>query len=944
MIADSRASILRTMIDNIPAAVSLFDAEMRLVACNRQLIDLLEFPEAMFVGQMPTLEELARFNALRGEYGPCDVDEMVAAFMARARQRLPHHFKRTRPNGTVLDIRGAPLPDGGFVTFYSDITELTASQQDLERHVEYLRSVVRHLPQGVSVFDEHLRLKYWNQMLLDVLELPAEAVHQDVSFDDLTIFPARRGEYGPGAPEDHVAARRKLALQFQAHRFERTRPGGRTHLVEGRPMRHGENVIGFVTTYTDITDRKQSELALERQNAMLQALVANMPGGVTVFDENLKLALFNAEAKRLLEFPNEYAALQPSFADVIRYNAERGEYGDVDVEKTVAEMVERAHHPVAHHFERTRPDGTTIEVSGAPLPGGGFVTIYLDITQRKLTENELRRRNQVFQTLLDNIPGGVTLFDKEMRLVASNAEYARLLDFPPELFEGEPTLERFFRYNAERGEYGKIDDIDASVAALLARAATQQPHVFERTRPNGTVLEIRGLPLPDGGFVTIYTDITEKHGAAEAIERLAHRDTLTGLANRYNLEARLDHALAEALRHKTQVAVMFLDMDRFKAINDTQGHSVGDGFLIEVAARLTSSVRNCDIVARFGGDEFVVVLTDIADSRHIETVARKIVDAMAAPFNVVGVRIQSSVSVGIVVFPDDARDRHLLLRNADIAMYHAKRSGRGQYQRFDACLSELVLNRTRMEVDLRNALEAGEFILHYQPQIANDGERVVGFEALVRWKKDGGLVPPDQFIPIAEETGLIEALGAWVLEEACNAAVRWQARRGGATRVAVNLSRRQLKDPCIVGLVRKVLGRTGLAPALLELEVTETAAMDNPQIAIENLRALKSLGIGLAIDDFGTGYSSLAYLKLLPIDRLKLDRTFVKDIEDDTNDAVICTATIGLAHNLGLKVVAEGVETAAQLAFLRSLDCDELQGYYFSPPLPESEAREYGMG
>ena len=814
--AGDATEILRTIMENIPVAVSLFDGDLQMVACNRKLIDLLGFPESLFDGGLPSLETLARFNAERGEFGPGDPEDLVAAFMERARNPQAHRMERIRPDGTVLGIEGTPLPDGGFVTIYSDVTESRRTQQDLETNLLYLHAVLDHLSQGISVFDEALHLKFWNKGLIDVLTLPEGTLHPDATFHDVMRFLAERGEYGPGDPEELAAARTKLALKFLPHRFERTRPNGRTHLVDGRPMLRDGHVVGFVTSYTDITERHQ-------------------------------------------------------------------------------------------------------------------------------IESELRTRNDTLRKLIDNIPGGVTLFDRDFRLVAWNHEFQRMLDFPDELFVDGPTLERFARYNAERGEYG-AGDIDDIVAALLERAQRREPHVFERSRPNGMVLEVRGLPLDDGGFVTIYTDITSHKATAAELERLAHRDVLTGLANRYTLEARLDQVLADAARDGKHVALMFIDMDRFKSINDTLGHTVGDAFLISIATRLSSTVRESDIVARLGGDEFVVVAHDLDNSEPIEAVATKIVNVLGQPAQVAGRELLSTASIGIAVFPADGDSRETLMRNADIAMYHAKESGRGRHARFEATMSEAALARTRMESDLRQALVRHEFLLHYQPQVRATDGALVGFEALIRWQRGERMISPAEFIPLAEESGTIWHIGAWVLRVACRAMAGWRAAGLEVGHVAVNLSAHQIKNTHLVALVREVLLQNDLPPQCLELEITETAAMENPQLTIENLSALRALGVSLAIDDFGTGYSSLAYLKLLPISRLKLDRTFVMDIESDPNDAAICRATIGLAHSLGLEVVAEGVETLAQLDYLRELECDKLQGYYFSKPLPEAGAREFARG
>ncbi len=947
------------------------------------------------------------------------------------------------------------------------------SALDAKHQAHYLQSILDHLPQGISVFDDQLHLRRWNAVLADVLELPPEQLYDGVSFDDLIMYPAKRGEYGSGDPKEQVTARRKLAMQFEPHRFERTRPNGRTHLVEGNPMLLDGKVVGFVTSYTDITDRKQAEEALQSKNTLLQTLVDNMPGGVTVIGPDLHMVLYNDEVLRLTSFPAELAATYPHFSEVIRFNAQRGEYGEVDVESKVTEMLELAHNPQHHTIERVRPDGSVVEVRGAPIEGGGFVTIYTDVTQRHkmeaalqrrtaylqaildqlpqgvsvfdenlrlmhwnsklievldlpeeavyenvpfddlimypamrgeygpgdpkeqvaarrelalqfkshrfertrpngrshliegqpmtvdgvlagfistytditermLAEQELRSRNQTFRTLINNIPGGVTLFDPDFRLVTCNDEFRRLLEFPDHLFEGVPTMERFFRFNAERGEYGDCD-IDAKVDEMMGVVRRREPHVFERTRPDGVVLEVRGMPLQDGGLVTIYADITEHKRAAEAIEKLAHEDPLTGLANRHTLEARLDQSLADMRRYNKQLALIFIDMDNFKIINDSVGHAIGDDFLVETAKRLLQCVRGNDIVARLGGDEFVVVIADLDHGQAAATMANDILVKLSRPHKLGTNDLSSSASLGISIFPHDGEDRGTLMKNADIAMYSAKADGRNRYRFYDVALTEAVEERLLLERMLRASLEREEFFLHFQPQVNTTNRHLIGFEALLRWRNPNGeLVPPMRFIPLAEETGLIKPIGAWVLENACKTLQKW--RKNGMQEdvgIAVNLSAVQLKDDTIVEQVKVVLHETGLPAHLLELEVTESVAMSNPELTVAILRSLKCLGVQLSIDDFGTGYSSLEYLKLLPIDTLKLDRTFVKDIENDPDNAAICTATIGLAHNLGLKVVAEGVENEVQADFLNSLHCDYMQGFYFSRPLPEGEALSF---
>jgi len=443
-------------------------------------------------------------------------------------------------------------------------------------------------------------------------------------------------------------------------------------------------------------------------------------------------------------------------------------------------------------------------------------------------------------------------------------------------------------------------------------------------------------------YIASYSDISVRKAHEARIDYLAHHDPLTGLINRYNLENRLDQVLLSAHRDDLRVAVMFIDMDRFKTINDSLGHHTGDQLLIEVGRRLQHSVRDSDIVARLGGDEFIVVLTHITDEMDAAPLADKILHSLGQPYAFDGKEMHTSPSIGIAVYPRDGEDGSTLMKNADIAMYHVKDHGRNNIEYFTPEMNAIACERLGLENDLHQALRNNELHLHYQPQVrAHDGG-CFGVEVLARWCHPlHGDIPPLKFIPIAEESGLIEALGSWVLEEACGQLSAWRAEGIKDIRMAVNLSAQQLRSPNLVQSVKILLKRHGLKGSDIELEITESVAMENPERAIGQLQALRDIGIELAIDDFGTGYSSLAYLKRLPIQVLKLDRTFVRDIETDPNDAEISAATLALAHNLGLKVTAEGVETEAQRNFLIQHQCDFMQGFLFSRPLTAEDALKF---
>lgn len=439
-------------------------------------------------------------------------------------------------------------------------------------------------------------------------------------------------------------------------------------------------------------------------------------------------------------------------------------------------------------------------------------------------------------------------------------------------------------------------------------------------------------------FVASQTDVTALRSYQEQLEHKAHYDALTGLANRVLLRERLSVALQFAARSQRSVWVLFLGLDRFKVINETCGHATGDAVLKIVATRLSGCIGRADTLSRFGGDEFVMILQEPQNEKAVVSIIEDIGSVTAEPITLNGANFFVGFSIGIAVYPTDGMDAETLIMHADSAMHGAKCKGMSSFQFYTPLLNQRALERARVEADLRVALEKNQFILHYQPQVDLRVGCVVGMEALIRWQHpERGQVPPVEFIAIAEETGLIVEIGAWVIRTACAQAKAWQEKGFNDLRMSVNLSARQFSDESLVSSIASVLEGTGLAPQYFQLELTETLVMADVERGIGILRDLKTLGVSIAVDDFGTGYSSLSYLKRLPIDTLKIDRSFVNDIALGEDDAVIVSAIISLAHNLRLFVVAEGVETNDQLSFLQVHGCDEIQGYLFSRPLSQTD-------
>lgn len=578
-------------------------------------------------------------------------------------------------------------------------------------------------------------------------------------------------------------------------------------------------------------------------------------------------------------------------------------------------------------------DALIVPLKGRGRQGRGFLSIQIDITTAVTLHIELQERTALLQAIVDSFPGGLTAFDRDHRVILCNQKQKQLLEYPDELFaNGAPTLEDLFRFNANRGEYGPGDP-EEQVRARLELAKRGEPHIFERRRPNGTYLEIRGTPLVGGGFVTAHLDITDRKRDQETIGRLAHQDVLTGLPNRALFQDRIRLGLARVERGDG-LALHCLDLDRFKAVNDTLGHPVGDTLLKAVAQRLKGVVRESDTVARLGGDEFAIIQIAPKSIEEIELVAKRIIAVLSEPF-VLGENVVSiGTSVGIAVAPTDGVDAEQLMMNADMALYRTKSIGRGTFGFFEHSMHERLQSRHQIIMGLREAIANGKFELHYQPIVNAKTRKIVGCEALIRWSHaERGLIPASEFIPIAEECGLIGQIGDWVLKTACAEASKWP----DDIWVAVNVSAAQFRGQ---DLVEKVTNASmGLPLSRLILEITETLLMKDREVATYTLDRLRKMGVRFAIDDFGTGFSSLSYLQSFPFDKIKIDRSFVSLIANHKRSATLRRSIIQLGYNLGMTSVAEGVETEQQLDLLRAEGCVEAQGFLFSRAVPAAKLR-----
>jgi diguanylate cyclase (GGDEF)-like protein len=559
------------------------------------------------------------------------------------------------------------------------------------------------------------------------------------------------------------------------------------------------------------------------------------------------------------------------------------------------------------------------------LTGVLFTLIILAAMEQILrSEAGAKQKSEQLKLTLEHMNQGIMLVTKGHDIPVINKRCGELLELPADFIDHPLHLESFAPLQI--GQSSNSFYADLAMAPENGSSAPGANAVFEHTRPDGTVIEVLRTPLPEGGFIQTFTDVTKRRQADAYIAKLASEDPLTGLPNRRVFRASIEKISGSQTR-SAEFAVLFLDLDRFKVINDTLGHRIGDMLLIEVANRLQRSLQHGEVLARLGGDEFAIVMPSFASRASLATSARNIVETIALPYDIDGHRIRTTVSIGIAVGPKDGINADDLLMAADLALYAVKTTGRGTYCFYEHSMNEELNDRRQIETDLREAIEQHRLHLAYQPVIDLRRNAISGFEALARWDHPTlGVISPVVFIPIAEDSGLILQLGEWALRDACTQAAQWPNN----LKVAVNLSPVQFSLPNLAEVVVRVLAETGLEPHRLVLEITERLFISDTEKTLGVLHRLKSIGVGIAMDDFGTGYSSLSSLRSFPFDKIKIDRAFVVDLGENSQNSVIVQAVIIIARALGMTTVAEGVETAAQQRLLAALGCDEVQGYLFS--------------
>lgn len=829
-----------------------------------------------------------------------------------------------------LSVGRDPQGEARFlVAAFVDLTEQRQKDRALRQTNGFLTAIVDNSPVAIYTSDFDGAITFWNPAAERIFGFTREQVLGRFA---LFVQDEKRDEA--------AEIRRRLASGEILHELELVRRRGDGSLVTlhgaGAPLRDdNDRITGLLFTCIDVTVARRSAIELERHLHFMRALIDAIPSPVYFKDNQGRYSVRNRAWEDLFGGGKDWTG------------------------KTVRDMFGADIASVHEEHDRAlldRPSSTTYEMLMPSSEGdkrqmlynkvsfvdqkgdvAGLIGVITDVTRYKETERALEASEARFRVLTESSIDLISVIDADGTMQYQSAALRHLLGFDPADTVGKNVFDLVHQ-----------DDVDHVRAAFRRiagiRALTEPVELRLRHRDGGwRTFESLGtncLANPHiRGIVWNSRDVTDRKVIQQRIQHLAYHDNLTGLPNRGLLQDRLARSVARAERSGRKVAVLFIDLDNFKNINDTLGHDVGDELLRQVSRRLSECVRLEDTIARQGGDEFIVLLDNLDEGRNASIVAQKILNSLRQPLVLGGTEQHVSGSVGIALYPEDGRDAQTLMKNADTAMFHGKSLGKNTYQYFTAQMNIAVKRRMTLESALRRAVLQRDFVLHYQPQINLETGEIVACEALVRWKtEDSGTVMPGDFIPLAEETGLINEIGEWVLREGCRQAKEWQDMRlAPLRRIAINLSARQFADKGFLDMVNRVLTDTGLAPSCLELEITESQVMRQTEGMIQLLNKLSDMGVLLAIDDFGTGYSSLSYLKRLPIQKLKIDQSFIRDITVDPNDTAIVVAIINMAKSLDLGTIAEGVETAGQLALLRSKGCDVGQGFYFSPPVTAQE-------
>jgi diguanylate cyclase (GGDEF)-like protein len=916
-------ALSQTALDGVSEGVCVYDANNRIVLFNRRYVELFNMSPDIIKPGISYAEVLSHSAAL-GNFPPENLDALICQRHALLAAREPFRMEQILPSGVVMTLDIRPMPDGGWITICDDVTHRAKLEKALRVQTERIEHAFAHMSHGLTMFDANERLIFCNRQYLDVYGLDPGLVKPGVTHRQIIAHWVASGN-APGTS----------ALDLYERRMREIRSGGNRpaflNRADGRVIQAISKLLpdgGWVSACEDVSERLRGEEALKHQNLVFDAALENMSHGLCVYDKDMRLLVRNNNYLKIYRLTPDEAKPGTHLADLLRAVIRNGTYPEnFAIDDLLQDLRQRLSGMTDLAVQRRMEDGRLLAVRYRPLRDGSFVATYDDITDREQAHDELSEQYRRFDAALNNMTQGLVMLDSQLRIIVCNQRYIEMYRLSPDIVKPGVAMSDVIAHSCAIGNHPSTsaEQFYQDYVEKLSKGGQQ---TLYRHIGDGRIFKLTHRPMEQGGWVITYEDVTERRKAEARVAHMAQHDALTDLSNRVLFRDKLCDGLAEVGAHGGEMAVLCLDLDNFKTVNDRLGHAVGDKLLRWVAARLRECAGPNDIVARLGGDEFAILQRG-PQPQSAERLASRLVEIVGRPPPMENHIIHTGVSVGIAIAPDNGLDPDELMKCADLALYQAKARGRGVYELFHPEMESHARSRHMLEMELRCALEAGEFHLVYQPQIRLGTSELTGFEALLRWNSaTRGLISPADFIPIAEETGLIVPLGEWVLRSACATAAKWPNH----IRIAVNLSPVQFRSRGLVAMVTSAMASAGLDPRRLELEVTETALLDDDEATVAILHQLRKLGVRVSLDDFGVGYSSLGYLRKFPFDMIKIDRSFVGTLGLSHESAAIIRTIASLGANLGVETTAEGVETAEQLELVREAGCTAVQGFYFSKP------------
>jgi diguanylate cyclase (GGDEF)-like protein/PAS domain S-box-containing protein len=958
----------RLTFENVADVIYVIDANLNILSVSPSVERILGYKPQDFIGR--PVSDLTRI------FTPESFEQAIAdtSLILKGETIAATIYRFIAKDGTIKygEVNSSPVMRDdqivGIISVARDISDRKRAEEKLRESEEKYRWVMNNMADVITVMDMNLHFTYVSPSVIRMRgytaeEAVAQTFEQIMTPKSLQIS-ARvfeeemKLEAGGTADPDRIRI-----VEVEQYRKDGSIVMMENHLSFMRD--EAKKAVGIISVSSDVTVRKQAEEALRENENKYRLLADNVADVIFVLDMNLNYTYVSPSVKILRGYdPEEVLKQQPS--EILAPSS-------LDLAmKTLSEIMELekskpSDMPISEtlELEMIRKDGGAVwtevkfsfirDENQHPM---GILGLTRDITERKQAEDALRESEERFRRIFDEGPVGLGIESPDRTIIAANKVLCELLGYTEQELVGQSATDITYEEDREKSKelLGQLFADGAPVVRLEKRYI----------RKDGTILwantSISAIHGQDGNILyglAIIEDLTEGRKAAEKIRLLAYYDSLTGLPNRTFYKELLNKVIGHARRRKEIFALIYIGLDNFKRINDTLGYGIGDLLLKTVADRLANALRKSDyvarsdeheienIVSRAGGDEFIILAHDTKQSHNAAQTSRRLLEELSAPYDLNGKEVFITVSIGIALYPDDGTDADDLLKNAEKSMRHTKNEGKNNFHFYSSSMHASVLELLTLENDLHRALERNELMLYYQPKVDAATRRVTGMEALIRWSHpDKGLVSPMQFIPMAETSGLILPIGEFVIRTVCKQIKTWQEAGYQQVNIALNVSGRQFDQQNLMEIVQEALQDARVPPQYLELEITESTIMRNPEKAIRILAELKALGLLIAIDDFGTGFSSLSYLKRLPLDFLKIDQSFVNGLASDPKDQAIIRTIIAMAHSLNLKTIAEGVETEAQLSFLQEHGCDEIQGYLFSRPLPAEEipgilAKEY---